>query len=49
VNGQTFFEIGGKSKTSKQITGMDEGFLLKDDIEIGYGKHIPHYLVGFLR
>jgi len=49
VNDQYFFEIGGKSKTSKQISGMDNAYLLKDDIEIGFGKHLPLYLVGFLR
>jgi len=49
VNGRTFIEIGGKSKTAKQIAGMEDAYLLKDDIETGYGKHIPLYLAGFLR
>jgi predicted AAA+ superfamily ATPase len=49
VKGQYFFEIGGKTKTTKQISGLDNAWLLKDDIEIGFGKHLPLYLAGFLR
>jgi len=38
------FEIGGKNKKSK-----DENLILvKDDIEIGFGKTIPLWLFGFL-
>ncbi len=41
-------EIGGKSKSRKQIKSIKNGFVFKDDIEIGYENVIPLYLVGFL-
>lgn len=43
----SFFEIGGKSKTSSQLKGK-KGYLIKDDILIGDPKTIPLYLFGFL-
>ena len=49
VNNHIFFEIGGPSKTEKQIASLENGYLLKDGIEIGFGKHIPLFLAGFLR
>ena len=30
-------EVGGKSKDSKQIEGIDNAYLALDDIEFGYG------------
>ena len=42
------FEIGGKNKTAKQIAGVENSFLLLDDILIGSKKRIPLYLLGFL-
>lgn len=42
------FEIGGKSKTKKQIVGLDNAFIAKDDIEIGFGNIIPVWLFGFM-
>lgn len=42
------FEIGGKSKTSSQLNGKKQGYLIKDDILIGEPKTIPLYLFGFL-
>lgn len=42
------FEIGGKNKTTKQIKGVENSFLLLDDILIGSKKVIPLYLLGFL-
>lgn len=41
------FEIGGKNKTRKQITDMENGFVVKDDIEYGYMKTIPLWAFGF--
>lgn len=42
------FEIGGKGKTLKQIQGIKDGFVVKDDIEVGGLNVIPLYLFGFL-
>jgi len=42
------FEIGGKNKTRKQIAGLDDSFVVKDQIEIGSGNIIPLWLFGFL-
>lgn len=43
------FEIGGKSKTGKQIKAAgDKGYLVKDDILYGNGRELPLYLFGFL-
>lgn len=49
VNNQKYeVEIGGKSKSRKQLKGVDSGLLFKDNIEIGIGNEIPLYLAGFL-
>ena len=42
------FEIGGKNKTTKQIKGIDNSFIVRDDIEIGHNRVIPLWLFGFL-
>ena len=42
------FEIGGKSKTKKQVAGKQDAFIAADDIEIGFGNKIPLWLFGFL-
>lgn len=41
-------EVGGKSKGRKQIAGLENAFVFKDGIEIGYANVIPLYLAGFL-
>jgi len=41
-------EVGGKSKTYKQIKGIDNSYVIADDIEIGSGNKIPLWLFGFL-
>ncbi len=41
-------EIGGKSKTQKQVAGMDNAFIVKDDIEIGINNSIPLWMFGLL-
>jgi predicted AAA+ superfamily ATPase len=41
-------EVGGKSKSLKQIEGLKNAFVFKDGIETGYGDSIPLYLAGFL-
>lgn len=40
------FEIGGKSKSNKQIKNIDNAFVVKDDIEYGMGNTIPLWAFG---
>ena len=42
------FEIGGKDKRFKQIKDAKEGFVVSDDIEIGFDNKIPLWLFGFI-
>lgn len=42
------FEIGGSNKTSRQIKGIDNSFVVQDNLETGYGNVIPLWLFGFL-
>lgn len=44
--GDKTFEIGGKNKGRKQIMEAQEGYLVKDDIEYGYGNVIPLWAFG---
>ena len=48
VDDKYVFEIGGKSKKSKQIKDIENSFLVLDDMEIGTGNKIPIWLFGFL-
>lgn len=45
INGKTF-EIGGKKKGQKQIENVEEGYIVKDDIESGYANVIPLWAFG---
>lgn len=42
------FEIGGKNKTRKQLQNVENGFLVKDNIEHGYLKTIPLWHFGLM-
>lgn len=42
------FEVGGKNKTQKQIAGVSDAFVVKDDIEIGYQNVIPLWVFGLM-
>ena len=42
------FEIGGKNKNTKQIQGVNNSFVVRDDMEVGALNIIPLYLFGFL-
>ena len=48
INGKTF-EVGGKSKSKKQIAELKDAFVVKDDIEYGYENTIPlwHFGMGY--
>ncbi|MEM6317102.1 MAG: AAA family ATPase [Bacteroidota bacterium] len=41
-------EVGGKNKTMKQLQNTPNGYVIADDIEIGFATKIPLYLLGFL-
>ena len=45
IDGKTF-EVGGKRKGKKQITDASEGYVVRDDIEVGYGNIIPLWAFG---
>ena len=48
VDNRYTFEIGGSNKTSRQITGIENSFVVQDNIETGFGNVIPLWLFGFL-
>ena len=40
------FEVGGKGKNQKQIEGLKNAFIVKDDIEYAYQNVIPLWAFG---
>jgi len=48
VNGRYTFEVGGKNKSAKQISGLQDAYVAADDLEYVYGNKIPIWLFGFL-
>lgn len=48
IDNRYTFEIGGKTKTRKQIAGLENAYVAKDNIEIGFGNMIPVWLFGFM-
>lgn len=47
INGMTF-EIGGRKKGQKQISEVDKGYVVKDDIETGYANVLPLWVFGLM-
>lgn len=47
-NGRYTFEVGGKKKGFKQVSGVADAFVVADDIEAGFKNKIPLWLFGFL-
>lgn len=47
VNEYTF-EVGGRKKGNNQTQGLNKAFIVKDDIEYGFGNTIPLWQFGFL-
>ena len=47
VAGRTF-EIGGRKKGQKQISEIENGYVVKDDIESGYANVLPLWSFGLL-
>jgi predicted AAA+ superfamily ATPase len=48
VDKKYLFEIGGKSKSGKQIAGANNAYIAADNIEYGFDKKIPLWQFGFL-
>ena len=48
IDDKYLFEVGGKSKTQKQIAGIENSFIAADDIEYGFKNKIPLWLFGFM-
>ena len=46
--GKYTFEIGGKNKGQKQISGTDNAYIVKDDIEYGSSNVIPLWAFGLM-
>lgn len=42
------FEVGGKTKTDRQIKNTENSFIVSDDLEYGTGNKIPLWMFGFL-
>ncbi|MFA7082530.1 MAG: AAA family ATPase [Bacteroidales bacterium] len=40
------FEVGGKNKGQRQIQGVEKGYIVKDNIELGYLNTIPLWHFG---
>lgn len=46
VDGTYTFEVGGKKKGKRQIEDVSNAYIVKDDIETGYGNIIPLWMFG---
>lgn len=42
------FEVGGRKKKQRQLQNIENGYVVKDDIETGYGNIIPLWMFGLL-
>jgi len=48
VDEQYLFEVGGNTKTQRQISGVKNSYIVADNIEVGFKNKIPLWLFGFL-
>lgn len=48
VNNKYSFEIGGRDKKKVQIQGLDNAFVVKDDLAFGSGNIIPIWMFGMM-
>lgn len=48
IDGKYTFEVGGKKKKQHQLQDVENGYVVKDDIETGYGNIIPLWMFGML-
>lgn len=48
VDSKFTFEIGGKNKSRRQISGIPNAWIVKDDLEYPAGEAFPLWIFGFL-
>jgi len=48
VDDKYILEVGGKSKSYKQIANLPDSYVVSDDLLVGAGNKIPVWLFGFL-
>jgi len=48
IDGNYYFEVGGKNKTTRQIKDLNNAYLALDGLETGFRNEIPLWLFGFL-
>ncbi|MBQ7280880.1 MAG: hypothetical protein IJR13_09225 [Bacteroidales bacterium] len=48
ADGRWLFEVGGRSKGFSQIKGIEDAFVVSDNIDIGHGNKISLWLFGLL-
>lgn len=48
IENRYLFEVGGKSKTQKQIAGIENAYIVSDNIEYGSYNKLPLWIFGFL-
>ena len=48
IDGKYTFEVGGKKKKQSQLQDIENGYVVKDDIETGYGNIIPLWMFGMM-
>lgn len=48
VNNRYTFEVGGKDKVRKQLTGIKNAWIVKDDMEYPIGGELPLWMFGLL-
>ncbi len=48
VDNKFTFEVGGKSKSKKQIARIKNSWVVKDDLEFPMGNDLPLWMFGFL-
>lgn len=48
VDGKTILEVGGKSKTKKQVENLANAYIVQDGIEVGHRNKIPIWLFGLM-
>lgn len=46
VSDKYHIEIGGKNKTKQQLAGLENAYIVVDNIEIGYSNQIPLWMFG---
>lgn len=48
INNKYTFEVGGKDKSSKQVTGIKNAWVVKDNLEYPIGNELPLWIFGLL-